>query len=103
WILCAALVRQGGRLALIAPESWLSRDYATVVHYLLFRWFEIEFVVEDEHASWFDKAQVKTTLIIARRVRRRPAPLSFSKGESYSHISISGSAATLESPIGKLP
>src|SRR5690606_6346786 len=59
WILCAGLVAPGGRLALVMPESWLSRDYATVVHYMLLRWFDIEYVVEDEHAAWFSDAQVK--------------------------------------------
>lgn len=101
WILCAALVRQGGRLALVAPESWLSRDYATIVHYLLFRWFDIEFVVEDEHASWFDNAQVKATLIIAKRVKRRVSTMSQPEG-SYCHITISAAAASAESPIGRL-
>lgn len=102
WILCAGLVKHGGRLALVVPESWLSRDYATVVHYLLFRWFDIEFVVEDEHALWFDDAQVKTTLIVARRVKRRTSALALSEGASYCHIAISAAAATPESPIGRL-
>lgn len=102
WILCAGLVKQGGRLALVVPESWLSRDYATIVHYLLFRWFDIEFVVEDEHASWFDDAQVKTTLIVAKRVKRRASALSRLEGASYCHISISAAAASAESPIGRI-
>lgn len=100
WILCAALVRQGGRLALVVPESWLSRDYATIVHYLLFRWFETEFVVEDEHASWFDSAQVKTTLLVAKRVKRRASALSPSEGVTYCHIALSAAAASPQSPIG---
>lgn len=102
WILCAGLVKQGGRLALVVPESWLSRDYATIVHYLLFRWFDIEFVVEDEHASWFDDVQVKTTLIIAKRVPRRASALSRSEGANYCHITISAAAANSQSPIGRL-
>lgn len=102
WILCAALVKEGGRLALVVPEAWLSRDYATVIHYLLFRWFDIEFVVEDEHASWFESAQVKATLIIAKRVKRRNSVLSRPEGVTYCHISISAAAANIESPIGRL-
>ena len=102
WILCAGLVKLGGRLALVVPESWLSRDYATIVHYVLLRWFDIEFVVEDEHASWFDDVQVKTTLIVARRVKRRASALSRPEGASYCHISISAAAASLESPIGRM-
>lgn len=102
WILCAGLVKPGGRLALVVPESWLTRDYATIVHYLLFRWFEIEFTVEDEHASWFDDAQVKTTLIVAKRVERRASALVRSDSSTYCHILISSAAATPESPIGRI-
>ncbi|MGZ5198782.1 MAG: N-6 DNA methylase [Telluria sp.] len=102
WILCAALVKEGGRLALVVPESWLSRDYATIVHYLLFRWFDVEFVVEDEHASWFEDAQVKTTLIIAKRVKRRISALAQTAGATYCHIAISAAAANRDSPIGRL-
>lgn len=100
WILCAGLVKQGGRLALVVPESWLTRDYAAIVHYLLFRWFDIEFIVEDEHASWFDAAQVKTMLIVAKRVQRRASALA--GDTSYCHIAIAAAAATRESPIGRL-
>ncbi|MCA8238559.1 N-6 DNA methylase [Burkholderia cenocepacia] len=102
WILCAALVKPGGRLALVAPQSWLSRDYATTVHYLLFRWFDVEFVVEDEHASWFEDAQVKTTLIVARRVKRRASTLSQPEESTYCHMTISAAAANQDSPIGRI-
>ena len=100
WILCAALVEKGGRLALIVPESWLSRDYATIVNYLLFRWFDIEFVVEDEHASWFEEAQIKTTLIIAKRIQRRSSKLSIPAEYHYCHIALAAAAANNRSPIG---
>lgn len=102
WILCAGLVKPGGRLALVVPESWLTRDYATIVHYMLFRWFDIEFVVEDEHAAWFEDAQVKTTLIVAKRVKRRTTVLSQSEGATYCHIVVSAAAASPDSPIGKI-
>lgn len=102
WILCAGLVRMGGRLALVVPESWLSRDYATIVHYLLFRWFDVEFVVEDEHASWFEDAQVKATLIVAKRVKRRASALARPEGATYCHITVSAAAASAESPIGRI-
>lgn len=102
WILCAGLVQLGGRLALVLPESWLTRDYAAVVHYLLFRWFDLEFVVEDEHASWFDEAEVKTTLIVAKRVKRRASALARPESATYCHISISAAAASPQSPIGRL-
>lgn len=102
WILCAALVKLDGHLALVVPESWLTRDYATIVHYLLFRWFDIEFVVEDENASWFSDAQVKTTLIVAKRVKRRASALLQADNSAYCHISISAAAASPESPIGRM-
>lgn len=92
WILCAALVAPGGSLALVVPESWLSRDYATVVHYLLLRWFKIEFVVEDEHAAWFSDAQVKTTLLVARRVPRRASAFDRDTGETFLRLRVSGRA-----------
>ncbi|WCM19768.1 SAM-dependent methyltransferase [Paraburkholderia bryophila] len=102
WILCAALVKLGGRLALVVPQSWLSRDYATIVHYLLFRWFDVEFVVEDEHASWFEDAQIKATLVIAKRVKRRASALSESEESTYCHMTISAAAANQDSPIGRI-
>ncbi len=68
WILCASLVGEGGRLAMVVPETWLSRDYALPVQYLLHRLFEIESVVEDGEAQWFTDALVRTTLVVARRV-----------------------------------
>lgn len=71
WILCASLVHEGGRLAMVVPDTWLSRDYATPVQYLLHRLFEIESVVEDGEAQWFTEALVRTTLVVARRVPDR--------------------------------
>src|SRR5579862_919448 len=35
WLLAAAMVRPAGRLALIVPATWRSRDYADVIRYLL--------------------------------------------------------------------
>jgi hypothetical protein len=70
-ILCCAMCADGGRVALVVPESWLSRDYAAAAQYALLRFFRIEMVIEDAHASWFDDAQVKTTLLVAQRVPRR--------------------------------
>ena len=102
WILSAGLVTPGGRLALVVPESWLSRDYAAVIHYLLLRWFEIEFIVEDEHAVWFSDAQVKTTLLVAKRVPRRSATFDFPKNKSFIRITISGQASGPSGPCSRL-
>ncbi|MGH9380583.1 MAG: N-6 DNA methylase [Thermoanaerobaculia bacterium] len=67
WLLCALLVARGGRLAMVVPDTWLSRDYAVPVLYLLRRYFEIEHIVEDGEAAWFEDALVRTTLVVARR------------------------------------
>lgn len=67
WLLCALLVRPGGRLALVSPATWRSRAYADVVRYLMLRAFEIEFVIEDSQPGWFPDAVVGTHLIVARR------------------------------------
>lgn len=102
WILCAGLVAPGGRLALVLPESWLSRDYATIVHYMLLRWFDIEYIVEDEHAAWFADAQVKTTLLVAKRIPRREDAFSFSKHKSFLRIAVSGNASGPSGPCSRL-
>lgn len=102
WILCAGLVAPGGRLALVVPDSWLNRDYAAVVHYMLLRWFEIEFVVEDEHAAWFSDAQVKTTLLVAKRVPRRMGAFDFPEGKSFLRIAMSGKASGPAGPCSRL-
>jgi len=102
WILCASMVSVGGRLALVVPESWLSRDYASVVHYLLLRWFQIEHIVEDEHAAWFEDAQVKTTLLVARRIKRRESAFGWDKRNTFIRTKVSGKAAGPEGPIARL-
>lgn len=74
WLLCCSRVSRGGRLAIVAPNTWLSRDYATPVLYVLRRFFEIEFVVEDTDLTWFSDALVRTTLVVARRVEDKGSP-----------------------------
>lgn len=67
WILSAALVREGGVLAVVAPQAWLSRNYAHAVRELLDAAFDVEAIIEDGDAAWFEDAQVRTQLVIARR------------------------------------
>ena len=69
WLLAAFLVRPGGYLALVAPATWRSRDYADVVRYLLLRCFSLECIVEDKQPGWFSNALVRTHLIVARRLQ----------------------------------
>lgn len=67
WILSASLVRDGGTLAVVAPQAWLSRNYAHVVRELIDDMFQMDVIVEDGDASWFADAQVRTHLVVARR------------------------------------
>lgn len=85
WILCSAMVAPGGRLAIVAPDTWLSRECASPVLYLLRRYFEIEAVVEDGDASWFPGALVRTTLLVARRVSDRGSGL-IEGSATYRHV-----------------
>lgn len=67
WILCASIVKKGGYLAMVVPETWLNREYALPIHYLLLRCFEIIVVAKDIESIWFEDAEIRTCLIIARR------------------------------------
>ncbi|MGO8671933.1 MAG: hypothetical protein ACLQVD_11280, partial [Capsulimonadaceae bacterium] len=60
--------RPGGRLALVVPATWRSRDYADVVRYVLLRFFSLEFIVADTQPGWFSDALVRTHLVVARRL-----------------------------------
>ncbi len=101
WILCAMLTKVGGTLALVVPESWLSRNYAQIIQYLLFRWFKIKYVVEDVNASWFPSALVKTTLLVAERIQARPSAFTW-QDEAYLHVCISSGASTESSIVGNI-
>lgn len=71
WILCAALVKKNGYLAIVVPETWLNRDYAAPIQYLLMKLFQIETIARDTNASWFPEALVKTCLVVAKRIDMR--------------------------------
>lgn len=71
WILCAALVKKSGYLAVVVPETWINRDYASPIQYLLTKCFRIETIVRDMNACWFPDALVKTCLVVARREEMR--------------------------------
>ncbi len=68
WLLAGLLVRPGGRLALVVPATWRSRDYADVIRYLMLRCFTLHCIVEDTQPGWFSEALVRTHLIVARRL-----------------------------------
>lgn len=71
WLLCCLLVKRGGKIAMVLPETWLSRDYSFIVKYILIKFFRIEFIVEDAHSVWFKPAQVKTILLVGERIEQR--------------------------------
>lgn len=101
WLLCAALVAPDGRLAMVVPDTWLSRDYALPVLYLLRRFFDIEFVVEDGEAAWFEDALVRTTLVVARRVPPRPTAVA-PETATHVHARLKSDAASDASIVGSL-
>jgi hypothetical protein len=68
WLLAAARVRPAGRLAIVVPATWRSRNYADVIRYLMLRCFALECIVEDKQPGWFSDALVRTHLIVARRL-----------------------------------
>jgi tRNA G10 N-methylase Trm11 len=99
WILCAGLVREGGTLAMVVPDTWLSRDYAKPIRELLDRHFHVEFIVEDADASWFDAALVRTTLVVARR---RTASRSVQHIDGHVRVRLANSASNVRSLVGNL-
>jgi predicted RNA methylase len=101
WILCAGLVSTGGRLAMVLPDTWLSRDYAIPVLYLLRRYFEIECVVEDGEAAWFEDALVRTTLLVARRVEDRGTALH-DADTGHLHVRLDAVASNSRSVVGAI-
>ncbi|WP_448616204.1 methyltransferase [Modestobacter sp. URMC 112] len=98
WLLCAARVAPGGKLAMVVPDTWLSRNYAAPVLYVLRRFFDIRYVVEDHDAAWFSDALVRTNLVVARRtVDKNDA---FTAGK-HLRISLRGEAAGNRSLVAR--
>lgn len=101
WLLCAALTKVGGRLAMVVPESWISRDYALSIKYMLLKFFDIEYVVEDLNSVWFPDAQIKTNFLVAKRVGFRRNVNNI--GESaYKHIRLGAGLIGENSLVEKL-
>lgn len=78
WILCASIVKLGGYMAMVVPETWLSRDYALPIHYLLLRCFEIVAIARDVESAWFENAEVRTCLVICKRKENESIENSYS-------------------------
>lgn len=79
WILCASIVKKGGYMAMVVPETWLSRDYAMPIHYLLLRCFEIVAIARDIESAWFKNAEIRTCLVICKRKENESIENSYSE------------------------
>lgn len=103
WILASALVKSGGRIALVVPATWRNRDYADVIRYLLLRCFSLEYVVEDTQPGWFSDALVRTNLIIARKLSEKEIAQKLSERRAHSNavwVQVSPRAANQDSLVG---
>ena len=101
WILCSLLVKVGGRLAIVVPETWLNRNYAQIVKYLLLRWFQIEYIIEDANSTWFSSAQVKTILLVAKRIKSKQTMLSWGN-EKFVYTQLYSTSRSNDSLVGNL-
>lgn len=95
WILCAAITKPLGTLAIVVPEAWLKSNYAAPIRKMLLESFTIEYVVEDVSRSWFENAQVKTNLVIAKKK-------AASSSSKYCKMSIDESICTDDCIVGGL-
>ena len=101
WILCAALTKHDGQLAMVVPESWISRDYALIIQYMLLKFFDIKYIVEDLNSVWFPNALVKTYLIVAKRIKFR-RNLKDIENSQYKYIRLASTLVGERSLIEKL-
>jgi hypothetical protein len=99
WLLAGALVARGGYLGIVAPQSWMSRDYAVPVLVMLRRFFRIHHLVEDA-GTWFSNAQVRTSLIVAERVSSDRGQVG--PRHSFTQVRLIQDVSDKRSPVGAL-
>jgi len=58
---------EGGRLAFVLSNAWLSVGYGRSVRELLLSRFAVEWMIESVAESWFPGASVNTMILVARR------------------------------------
>lgn len=58
---------EGGRLAFVLSNAWLSVGYGRCVRELLLERFAVEWIIESAAESWFPGASVNTMILVARR------------------------------------
>jgi len=104
WLLAAMLVKPGGVLALVAPATWRTRDYADVLQYMLARFFRLEAVVADRQPGWFSQALVRTHLVVASRMSSEEACVPLTERgealESFPWVEIAPEARGGDSLVG---
>lgn len=103
FLLASMLVRPGGKLALVLPATWRSRQYADVMRYVLLRFFDTQFIVEDTQPGWFPHAEVRTSLVVAERLDPTLTKIPLRERETWraaSRIEIAATAASKESLVG---
>ena len=64
-------------MAMVVPETWLNRDYAMPIHYLLLRCFEVVAIARDVESVWFEDAEIRTCLVICKRKENEPIRNSY--------------------------
>lgn len=102
-VLAALTVAPSGRLALVLPATWRSREYGDVLRYLFLRCFQLEYIVEDTQPGWFSTALVRTNLIVARRLSADETALPLSRRGSMPSarfVRIAPQAANKDSLVG---
>lgn len=97
-LLCSSLTANGGVLALVLPESSISREYSTPALATLFKFFEIKVIIKDERRSWFKDVQVKTILLLATKLEK--ARLNILEHPNFPIIEISNKNSKTNMPIG---
>lgn len=104
WLLCAALTRPGGTLAILVPQSWMNRDYAAPIRQLLGALFDVDYLVEDQSGTWFNEALIRTTLVVATR-KTSPTlnePEWTARSGGYVHVRVGSAGRTQLGLVGSV-
>ena len=89
-----ALTRQGGKIAMVVPKVWMTRQYSQPLKQFLGRHFKVDYIAEDANGTWFQEAQVRTQLFVATRDKPNTNETSFT------HLLIHNRASSHQSLIG---
>jgi len=105
WLLCGLITAPGGVLAMVVPQTWLSRDYARLARYFFLRFFTPLAVVQESGQRWFEDALVPVSLVLGRRLSTDAVLLPLRKrsaaAERTAFIEVSTEAASELSHVGR--